>query len=254
MNEPEAPWSYDLIADIYDTDMGSNLPYDDVAFYADICRRRRGKVLELGCGTGRVQLSLIAQGLEVVGVDRSAPMLARLRHDAAERGLSAPVALADARRLPFDDQFEVVIAPFSMIVYAVEVEDVRLVFEAACSALKPNGLLVVDAFIPKDVSVFQEFRRDYRRPYGTGWLERLRRISELGDGVNRVDRLYRLTEAQGYREWETTEIIRPYRSIELQKVGRDCGVELLQSVIDYGQTGQAPSFETVIFRKPGLLP
>ena len=41
--------------------------------------QRDGPVLELGCGTGRVSLPLARAGVDLVGIDRSAPMLARAR-------------------------------------------------------------------------------------------------------------------------------------------------------------------------------
>ncbi len=60
-----------------------------------------GRVLEIGIGTGRIALPLIGEGLNVVGVDISREMLARLRENA--HGLPPPVAIADATRLPFAD-------------------------------------------------------------------------------------------------------------------------------------------------------
>ena len=62
---------------------------------------RDGPVLEIGIGTGRIALPLVGEGLNLVGVDISREMLARLRENA--RGLPPPVAIADATRLPFAD-------------------------------------------------------------------------------------------------------------------------------------------------------
>ncbi|MGH7436103.1 MAG: class I SAM-dependent methyltransferase, partial [Polyangiaceae bacterium] len=52
---------------------------DDVAFYVALARRSRGPVLEYGIGNGRIALPIARHGVEVAGVDRSAPMLADLR-------------------------------------------------------------------------------------------------------------------------------------------------------------------------------
>jgi len=62
--------------------------------------RGRGRVLEIGAGTGRIALPLRAAGVDVVGLDLSRPMLERF---AAKAGGSAPVVQADATRLPFRD-------------------------------------------------------------------------------------------------------------------------------------------------------
>ena len=60
------------------------------------------RVLEIGVGTGRIALPLVAAGVRLVGVDLSAPMLARLVENADGRA-PFPLVLADATRLPFRD-------------------------------------------------------------------------------------------------------------------------------------------------------
>jgi ubiquinone/menaquinone biosynthesis C-methylase UbiE len=60
---------------------------------------REGLCLEIGVGTGRIALPLEARGVNVTGVDISLEMLRKLRAKSA----AAPVAIADATRLPFRD-------------------------------------------------------------------------------------------------------------------------------------------------------
>ncbi|MCC7126161.1 MAG: class I SAM-dependent methyltransferase, partial [Acidobacteria bacterium] len=49
-------------------------------FWQRLITARGGRVLELGCGTGRVTLPLAKTGAaQVIGIDRSAAMLARGR-------------------------------------------------------------------------------------------------------------------------------------------------------------------------------
>ncbi|MEE8311908.1 MAG: methyltransferase domain-containing protein [Candidatus Binatia bacterium] len=60
------------------------------------------RVLDLGCGDGALSRTLVEMGCEVVGVDSSEPQA-----DAARRaGIDARVH--DARRLPFDSEFDAV--------------------------------------------------------------------------------------------------------------------------------------------------
>src|SRR5882672_11506580 len=76
---------------------------DDVSFYRMLADERGGPALDLGCGTGRIMLPLLADGHVVVGVDHSRAMLAR----AAERVARLPpsgrrralLVRADLRRL-----------------------------------------------------------------------------------------------------------------------------------------------------------
>ncbi|HEX2295430.1 MAG TPA: class I SAM-dependent methyltransferase [Actinomycetota bacterium] len=62
--------------------------------------RDRGRVLEIGAGTGRIALPLIAAGVDVVGLDLSGPMLGRF---AAKAESPAPLVQGDATQLPFRD-------------------------------------------------------------------------------------------------------------------------------------------------------
>lgn len=99
--------------------------------------RDRGRVLEIGIGTGRIALPLIAAGVDLVGLDLSAPMLERLAAKAAE---PVPVVLGDAIRLPFRD------ASFGAA-YAVHVLHLIPEWRAAVGELvrvvAPGGVLLV---------------------------------------------------------------------------------------------------------------
>lgn len=62
----------------------------------------RGRVLEVGVGTGLLAAPLKTSGVDVVGIDLSAPMLAKAAEKAGGRA-PFPVARADATRVPFRD-------------------------------------------------------------------------------------------------------------------------------------------------------
>jgi ubiquinone/menaquinone biosynthesis C-methylase UbiE len=67
--------------------------------------RGRGSCLEVGVGTGLVSLPLAAAGIPMVGLDLSAPMLAKLVEKAGGRP-AFPLVRGDATLLPFrDDSF-----------------------------------------------------------------------------------------------------------------------------------------------------
>lgn len=78
---------FDLAADLDPWLTGRGVETNDVAFYRDLARESDGPALELGVGAGRVYLELLAEGLDVDGVDLSEEALANLREAAADRGL-----------------------------------------------------------------------------------------------------------------------------------------------------------------------
>lgn len=75
---------------------------------------RGGPTLELGPGTGELLPLLAAHGLAPVGLEYSAPMIARARRKWRARGLPAlPLARGRAEALPFADAtFGAVVATF----------------------------------------------------------------------------------------------------------------------------------------------
>jgi SAM-dependent methyltransferase len=56
----------------------------------------KGKVLDLGCGTGENALFLASEGLDVTGLDRVPPAIAKARAKAQERGVKVTFDVADA--------------------------------------------------------------------------------------------------------------------------------------------------------------
>ena len=98
------------------------------------------RVLDAGCGTGRVAVELSARGLSVVGVDVDAAMLATARAKEPElRWVEADlVDLATAVDAEFD---LVLLAGNVMIFLAPDTEDE--VLRGAAGRLVPGGLLVV---------------------------------------------------------------------------------------------------------------
>ncbi|HLA93692.1 MAG TPA: class I SAM-dependent methyltransferase [Actinomycetota bacterium] len=60
----------------------------------------RGRLLEVGVGTGLLALPLHERGLDVTGLDLAEPMLAKLTEKAGRR-TPFPLVLGDATRMPF---------------------------------------------------------------------------------------------------------------------------------------------------------
>src|SRR6478672_4584728 len=65
---------YDPIARIYDP--WSRSVIEDIAFYVEEALDAGGPIVELGVGTGRIAIPIAAAGVQVIGVDASAGMLA----------------------------------------------------------------------------------------------------------------------------------------------------------------------------------
>jgi SAM-dependent methyltransferase len=98
--------SFDRAVEYYDRTRGlSEDAAREMAALLAAELRDRGRILEVGVGTGLVALPLAEAGVPMVGVDISAPMLGKLVEKAGRRA-PFPLVLGDATRLPFaDDRF-----------------------------------------------------------------------------------------------------------------------------------------------------
>lgn len=125
---------------------------EDIAFYVDRARVARGRVLELGCGTGRLTLPMARAGAEILGVDKAPAMLAALRRKLARESpeLQARVQLLE-EAYPSDaiqGPFSAVLWPFNALHHCAGTEALAAVLLAARSWLAPGAFLCLDAYLP----------------------------------------------------------------------------------------------------------
>lgn len=240
--------SYDLIAELYDEDMGRSAPTGDLEFYAALAGAAKGRVLELACGTGRVALSLAAGGADVTGVDRSLPMLRELERKQSQLPAAArrvQTACLDLRSRALAGRFALVLLPYSAITYLVDDGDRREVLRWVHGLLGPGGRFALDTFIPDpaldlipDDHLFQDYRRT--RPDGRV-LSRSKLIrKDRARGLNEIERRYTLEDAAGavLRQTVTRETIHPFQPDELAAELEAAGLRVRERPDDFGRPGQ----------------
>ncbi|HEY7295027.1 MAG TPA: methyltransferase domain-containing protein [Dehalococcoidia bacterium] len=137
------PDPYDAIAPYYDRTLAGFA--EDLPLYAAFARRLEAPVLELGVGTGRVALALAGAGQRVVGIDRSAAMLALARRALRRRG-DASVALVRAEmcRPPLRGRFGLVLCARDSFLHLADTEAQVATLLAAGELLHRDGRLVLD--------------------------------------------------------------------------------------------------------------
>jgi SAM-dependent methyltransferase len=117
----------------------------EIDFYWELAaeaRSKSGRVLELGCGTGRVAIRLAQDGAEVVGLDLSGAMLAVAREKSV--GIdSLRWVEGDMRAFELDETFHLVVIPGHGFQNLLTAEDQRACLESVWRHLAPGGLLIV---------------------------------------------------------------------------------------------------------------
>jgi ubiquinone/menaquinone biosynthesis C-methylase UbiE len=164
---PEGWQGWDEYAPFYDWENARTLARRDVSFWTRIARQANGRVLELGCGTGRMSRPLASAGVDLVGIDRSEAMLARAMQaicpDGARRTRNAGQSgsryirvRGDIRTLPFADRsFSMVLAPYGVLQSLTRRRDVTDALQSVARVLGRGGLVGVD-LVP-DVPNWREY-------------------------------------------------------------------------------------------------
>jgi SAM-dependent methyltransferase len=135
----------DAIADVYDDWYQGFFDVDQtVTVLADLAAG--GRALELAIGTGRVAIPLAAQGVEVVGVDASERMVAKLRDKPG--GGSIPVTIGDFSDVPVEGTFGLIYLVFTTLFALPTQGDQIRCLQRVAEHLEPGGRFLMDAFVP----------------------------------------------------------------------------------------------------------
>ena len=95
--------NYDVWANLYDTIYGDVV--DDIPYYVSQIRESDDKVLELGCGTGRVSIPIAENTSNLTALDLSSQMVAVLNKKAVEKGLILDCVIGDMRSFDIQSVF-----------------------------------------------------------------------------------------------------------------------------------------------------
>lgn len=108
--------------------------------FADVEVKR---VLEPGCGSGRLVAEMAALGLDVAGVDLSQPMLDYLARRLKRRGLSADLICGDMTRMEFKEPFDAAFCTFNTFRHLTEEKDAIGHLRNVASLLKAGGIYIL---------------------------------------------------------------------------------------------------------------
>ena len=141
-------------ADLYDGIYPSQPPTAQIDLLEEL--GHGGRVLELGIGTGRLAIPLIARGVSVEGLDSSEAMVAKMR--AKDLGSSIPVTIGDFTQFDLDKSFDLIFVAFNTLFSLLTQEAQISCFASVTRHLSQRGLFLVEAFVP-DLSRFDRAQR-----------------------------------------------------------------------------------------------
>ena len=130
-----------LMAEAWDLLRGDTSEWADRDFYLALIEQEGQPVLDVGCGTGRLLLDYLDQGLDVDGVDNSPEMLDLCRQKGAAQGLAPRLYEQFVEALDLPRRYRTILVPSSSLQLLLEPETVQAAMARLYEHLLPGGIL-----------------------------------------------------------------------------------------------------------------
>ncbi|MEW6722207.1 MAG: class I SAM-dependent methyltransferase [Candidatus Micrarchaeota archaeon] len=213
---------YEEMAECYDLIYGDSA---DLGFYLTEARNARGPVLEVACGTGRILLAILREGLDAQGIDASEAMLDVLRTKAKGMGLAPKVMAADMRDFKIGSKFRLIIVPYRSFLHLPDTAARRQALSNMLDHLEKGGRLILHTYHPSeeeklmtgDYHLFESER--LRAPDGSDYeLRWFLRYDPKNDEGH-----YKIVFEKGGKTREFTMDIRYAPEKEMRSLLKQCG-------------------------------
>ncbi|MFE5584857.1 class I SAM-dependent methyltransferase [Kitasatospora sp. NPDC056531] len=187
----------------------TRLPVGDAPDVIEAAVPPGARILELGCGVGRMTHPLVDRGFTVTAVDESAEMLGRVR--GGIRTVRSPI-----ERLDLGERFDVVMLA-SFLVHAGDVAVRRGLLETCRRHVAEDGCVLVQR---EGEDWHLNVPRESR--IGTDGIARILSATPVGDGVNSVHAQYEFPDGT----WTQTFLSRPLSTEAFEQALADAGLQV----------------------------
>lgn len=177
---------------------------------------QRDRVLDLCCGIGRHSLEFARQGMDVVGVDRTAGFIEQARQVAERDNLDVQFVVGDMREYCVRENFNVVLNLFGSFGYFDDPQDDRKVVKNMFASLQPGGKLLIET-MGKEILARQFLERDWTE-VGDLLLLSEKTICPAWRSVQT-----RWIAIKGTQRFEYQVSVRSYSAVELASLLSTCG-------------------------------
>jgi len=158
----------------------------DNDFHLNEIRNTKGKVLEIGVGTGRFFIDALNAGVDIYGIDISESMIDVLlgKLDKKEHRRISIQSITDFH---VDFKFDLIIAPFRVMMHVLDKAEQLEAINNVYKHLAPGGRFIFDTFIPdlNQLITGLQNHTDFKGEYEPG--KKLKRIvSTKPDLINQI--------------------------------------------------------------------
>jgi SAM-dependent methyltransferase len=189
----EYPENYARFYDLIYHQMRDSVDND---YFQNVIKQAKGKVLEIGVGTGRLFSNALNQGADIYGLDISQYML-NVLHKKLPEDQHYRISLQNIIDFNYDFKFNLIIAPFRVIMHVLEKDEQIRALNNVYDHLGKNGKFIFDAFVPDLNQLLNGINNqiDFEGEYEPGKKVR-RSVSTSPDLINQ------LINIRFYLEWD----------------------------------------------------
>ena len=157
---------YGLIAEFWDLFRGDTSTWEDRFFYRDAVKKYGQPVLDVGCGTGRILLDFMQQGIDIDGIDNSPDMLTLCKQKAEKLNLNPTVYQQEMDKLELPRKYQTILVPSSSFQLLLDSALPPTAMDRFYERLLSGGVLVMPFMTlwTSGQPLESEFTREVTRP------------------------------------------------------------------------------------------
>lgn len=189
----------EFFARFYDTIYHQMRDGVDNEFHLNQIKQTQGQILEIGVGTGRFFADALSTGTDIYGIDIS-PSMVNVLLSKLDKNDHHRISIQSIVDFKFDFQFDLIIAPFRVMMHVLDKADQLEALNNVYNHLKPGGRFIFDTFIPDLKQLINGLQNitDFDGEYEPG--KRLKRIVST-----KPDLLNQLINIHFHLEWNENE-------------------------------------------------
>lgn len=223
-------------AEFYDLEFSGRS--HEVPFFLKHALAAGGPVLEVACGTGRITMPIARAGVDITGLDVSAPMIKQARKKSAAEGLEIPWFVQDCRAIETGRKFSLIFSATNAMQHLQDLDSICAFLQSARAALAPGGTLILDVFNPDPAKLSRTAVTRYvhkRLPQPDGGEIRVEAASEYRSDTQILH--FDLFYLRGEQLLRTKQVnMRCFFPAELLALCRMNGLNVTQRIGDYDGT------------------
>ena len=257
MSTPDYEY-YGMVAEFWDLFRGDTSNWEDRFFYLDAVRKYGQPVLDVGCGTGRILLDFMQQGIDIDGVDNSPDMLALLQEKAKKLDLNPVVYQQEMTALSPPRKYQTILVPSSSFQLLLDANSPSIAMKCFFEHLLQGGVLAMPFMTlwKEGAPLENEWVREVIRPEDGATIRRWQysRFDPLTDLEHTIDRYEVIRDGQVVQseEHHQSPATRSYKQDNAVDLFKQAGFQEIEVFSEF--TFEPVKPEDMIFSVVGKKP